>query len=163
MLGLGILRALLVTLNRARNTYFGESIFKGKGMFTTQYPEERLALPPRFRGVLMQLSDPEAGEPRCTACTLCERACPVSCIFGIEGEGRGRERRATEFFYNVGQCLFCGLCEESCPYQALYLSPEYELAVYTHSDEDMVYDFERLLAIGEKYAPDGVPPSEKEE
>lgn len=162
MLGLGILRALLVTLTRARRTFFGESILKGKGMFTTQYPEERLVIPPRFRGVLMQLTEPETGEPRCTACTLCERACPVRCI-SIEVEGRGRERRLVSFLYNVGECMFCGLCAEACPEQALYLSPEYELAVYTHSDEDMIYDFERLLAIGEKYAPDGVPPSEREE
>jgi len=153
MLGLGIAKGLAVTLNHFRKTYFGSGPSKGRGLFTVQYPEERLAPLARFRGSLAHLADPETGGPRCTACRICERTCPVGCISGIEGEGRGRERRATQYLYNIGECLFCGLCVEACPFEAIAMSHEYELATYSH--DALVYDLRKLAEIGKKYALEG--------
>jgi len=47
---------------------------------TVQYPEERVALPERSRGLFRVVIDPVSGEPRCRACTLCETNCPVQVI-----------------------------------------------------------------------------------
>ena len=154
----GILKGLSVTLRRGVRTFFGERLLKGPGMFTVQYPEERLELPPRFRGALMQLDDPETGEIRCTGCGLCVRACPVECL-EVEVEGRGRERRLVGYRYNVGECMFCGLCVQSCNFQAIYMSPEFELGMY---EKDMVWNLDKMLELGKKYAPDGIAPSERE-
>ena len=71
------------------------SIFKGMGItfrhlgkkpVTQQFPGERWALPNRFRGFVHN------DIPRCTACLLCAKACPVDCIY-IELEGKGKERK----------------------------------------------------------------------
>jgi ferredoxin len=45
---------------------------------TQQYPENRatLKMPPRFRGKIHLLRDPEKDAFRCTACGLCVKACP---------------------------------------------------------------------------------------
>ena len=41
---------------------------------TVQYPEERPAIPPRWRGRIILSRDPD-GEERCVACYLCSVAC----------------------------------------------------------------------------------------
>ncbi|HWT78810.1 MAG TPA: NADH-quinone oxidoreductase subunit I, partial [Candidatus Methylomirabilis sp.] len=46
---------------------------------TVQYPEEKPAVPPRWRGRIILSRDPD-GEERCVACYLCAVACPVDCI-----------------------------------------------------------------------------------
>ena len=46
---------------------------------TVQYPEEKPALFPRYRGRIVLTRDPD-GEERCVACNLCAVACPVDCI-----------------------------------------------------------------------------------
>ena len=43
---------------------------------TIQYPEEKVYLPPRYRGRIVLTRDPD-GEERCVACNLCAVACPV--------------------------------------------------------------------------------------
>src|ERR1700729_4642564 len=40
-----------------------------------QYPEQRLALAPRYRGIH------EFEAEKCIACDLCAKACPVDCIY----------------------------------------------------------------------------------
>ena len=47
---------------------------------TVQYPEEREQLPERSRGLFAVRTDPDSGDPRCRACTLCETNCPVQVI-----------------------------------------------------------------------------------
>jgi len=47
---------------------------------TVQYPEERITLPARSRGLFRVVIDPSNGEPRCRSCTLCESNCPVQVI-----------------------------------------------------------------------------------
>ena len=42
---------------------------------TVQYPEQRLSLAPRYRGIH------EFEAEKCIACDLCAKACPVDCIY----------------------------------------------------------------------------------
>jgi NADH-quinone oxidoreductase subunit I len=169
MYGFGVIKGLWVTIKHYWGTYLwdlraylqgGKSFPRGiapggkaervgphlEGLFTLQYPEERYEMFKRFRGPLVQLRDPETGGPRCTACAMCEKACPHGVIYSIEGEGKGKERRATQYKYDVGRCIFCRLCVEACPFDAIELSRDYELSVYGH---DFVWDMEKLLKLGD--------------
>src|SRR6476659_9414885 len=55
---------------------------------TVQYPEQRLALAPRYRGIH------EFELNKCIACDLCAKACPVDCIY-IDKSGPRRIDRTT--------------------------------------------------------------------
>jgi NADH-quinone oxidoreductase subunit I len=46
---------------------------------TQQFPEERPALPPNYRGV-HRLNRDEEGRVKCVACYMCSTACPARCI-----------------------------------------------------------------------------------
>ena len=161
--GLGLLKGLWVTLRHFWGTIFtdvrkfprryarpGETPTRGDptltGTFSVQYPEEKLPMFPRFRGPLMQLRDATGGQVRCTACGLCVKACPHGCLT-VEGEGKGKERRANAYTYDVGHCIFCRQCVEACPFNAIELSREYELAMYR---KDTMWGLEQLLALGDR-------------
>lgn len=160
--GSGVLKGLSVTLRHFWGTIFtdvrkfphryitgGTHPTRGDpflyGTFSIQYPEERVPMLPRFRGPLMHLRDAETGEPRCTACGLCARACPHGCIT-VEGEGKGKERKPSRYEYNVGKCVFCRQCVEACAFNAIELSHNYELACY---EKDTIWGLERLLKLGD--------------
>jgi NADH:ubiquinone oxidoreductase subunit E len=66
---LGILKALRTTVRHLPQK-----------TFTVQYPEERVELPERSRGLFKVVVDLSTGEARCRACTLCETNCPVQVI-----------------------------------------------------------------------------------
>ncbi len=102
-----------------------------KPKVTVQYPQERVAVHPNYRGIL------RVDESRCIACYLCEKICPDNCIVldGERGYGKGKGGKYATFFYlDHARCLFCGLCEEVCPTDAIYHSNEYEGAVYHRAD-----------------------------
>jgi formate hydrogenlyase subunit 6/NADH:ubiquinone oxidoreductase subunit I len=163
MYGVGILKGLWVTLKHIAGTYVKDvkkfprryapggvlerTEYDLYGIFTCQYPEERYEMFPRFRGALMQLRDAETGEPNCTACSLCERACPHG-VISMEVEGKGKERVLKSYTYDVGRCVFCRLCVESCRFDAIEMSHEYELSRYSN---EFVLDMDDLLALGDKY------------
>src|SRR5438128_2319989 len=67
--GQGIARGMRVTL---------EHFFKPK--ITVQYPEEKVALAPRFRGAPVWAFDEGTGRARCVGCGLCVQACPMRAI-----------------------------------------------------------------------------------
>ena len=113
-----LITGLLVTLK-----YF----FLGK--VTVRYPEKRLVLKPRFRGLLRLYKD-EQGNDLCIACGQCIRACPDSLISIYSERGEDKKLRPITFTFNLSRCMFCGLCVESCPTKAIRFSHEYELAVY---------------------------------
>lgn len=93
---------------------------------TVEYPDR---LPPgvtkenlvsrRWRGHLGFAS------ARCTACTLCMRACPIACI-RVASERREEGRYLTVFDVNQARCMYCGLCVEECPTGALHFTRAFE-------------------------------------
>ncbi len=161
MLGRGMLKGLYVTLRHMAQSYVkgprrfprryvpGGKLERGEpdveGMFTLQYPFERYEMFPRFRGVLCHLRD-EQGQPRCTACMNCERACPHG-VISIVAEGKGKQRRPKSYTYNLARCIFCRLCVESCPFDAIEMSREYEVTSFS---DNLVLNLEDLLAIGDR-------------
>src|SRR5690554_915156 len=118
-------------------------LFKKK--ITVEYPDEKIILPPRWRGRIILSRDPDGGE-RCVACYLCAVACPVDCI-ALQATEDDTGRRYPEFFrINFSRCIFCGYCEEACPTYAIQLIPEFEMSEYER--QNMVYEKEHLLIDG---------------
>jgi ferredoxin len=76
--GLGLAKGMALTLRR----FFEPKV-------TIMYPEERLDVPPKFRGRLQLLYD-EWGTLKCETCFQCAQACPIECIDmgGIDTKGR---------------------------------------------------------------------------
>ncbi len=113
---------------------------------TVQYPEQRRALPPRWRGRIILSRDPD-GQERCVACYLCAAACPVDCI-ALQATQDDSGRRYPAFFrINFSRCIFCGFCEEACPTCAIQLTPDFEMSEYVRTG--MVYEKEDLLISGQ--------------
>ena len=95
---------LLTEMVRGMSLTFA-SLWKEK--VTLNYPNEKGALSPRFRGehVLRRYS---TGEERCIACKLCEAICPAQAIT-IEAEVReDGSRRTTRYDIDMTKCIFCG-------------------------------------------------------
>jgi len=112
---------------------------------TVQYPEQKPAIPPRWRGRIILSRDPDGGE-RCVACYLCAVACPVDCI-ALQATEDESGRRYPEFFrINFSRCIFCGWCEEACPTYAIQLTPDFEMCEYDRAK--LVYEKEDLLISG---------------
>ncbi len=112
---------------------------------TVQYPEQKLPLPPRYRGRIVLTLDPD-GRERCVACYLCAAACPVDCI-ALQATEDATGRRFPAFFrINFSRCIFCGFCEEACPTYAIQLTPDVEMSEYRR--DNMVYETEDLMISG---------------
>ena len=74
---------------------------------TINYPNEKGALSPRFRGEHVLRRYP-TGEERCIACKLCEAICPAQAIT-IEAEVReDGSRKTTRYDIDMTKCIFCG-------------------------------------------------------
>ena len=132
-----ILEGLLLTIK-----YF----FKKK--VTINYPFEKGALSPRFRGE-HALRRYESGEERCIACKLCEAVCPAQAII-IEAEPRDDgSRRTTRYEIDMTKCIYCGFCQESCPVDAIVEGPNFEFA--TETREELIYDKKKLLDNGDRW------------
>ncbi len=113
---------------------------------TVEYPEEKIKLPPRYRGRIILSRDPDGGE-RCVGCYLCAAACPVDCI-SLQATQDENGRRYPEFFrINFSRCIYCGFCEDACPTYAIQLIPDVEMSEYNRNN--MVYEKEDLLIDGE--------------
>lgn len=113
---------------------------------TVEYPEEKIKLPPRYRGRIILSRDPDGGE-RCVACYLCAAACPVDCI-SLQATEDENGRRYPQFFrINFSRCIYCGFCEEACPTYAIQLTPDVEMSEYQR--KNMVYEKEDLLISGQ--------------
>jgi NADH-quinone oxidoreductase subunit I len=94
---------------------------------TVQYPDEPIAVFPRYRGRHM-LRKYDNGLERCIGCCLCEAACPTGAIFVDAAENDPAnphspgERYAKTYEVNLLRCVFCGDCEEACPVEAIVLT-----------------------------------------
>lgn len=178
MYGKGILKGLGVTLVRFWNTYWDDAVWmwrrlaKGekryrsaegiahrsskntRGIFTVQYPEEKLPVPEEFRYLPFLVYDEGADgakEIRCTSCGICAKACPPQCIWIVRGTDpvTGRPRpQPNEFFIDADICMNCGFCAEYCPFDAIKMDHDYELASYHRN----LYNMEKLLKSASYYA-----------
>ena len=114
---------------------------------TVRYPEKKLVLPDRYRG-LHYLKKNEDGSERCVCCGLCAAACPSECIHMEPAENEFGERYAEVYEINELRCIFCGYCQEACPKEAIFLSKEYEFSNDTR--EKLIYTKQELLENGQR-------------
>ena len=121
----------------------------GRRAITLQYPEEKWTMPERSRGVVVLLSDKETGELNCTACELCQKACPTAAIRIDAPRGEDKKKHLKSFVVDNTLCCFCGLCEDACNFCAIKMaSIYYEMATYDKSE--LVWDKDKLQEMGRK-------------
>jgi NADH-quinone oxidoreductase subunit I len=174
MFGFGILKGLWVTLTRFFNTYYEDLLWllrrekryftregvearassKTRGIFTVQYPEERLILPEEFRYVPFLVYDETADgrrDVRCTSCGICAKVCPPQCIWIVRTNDPATGRPVpvpAEFYIDADICMNCGYCAEYCPFDAIKMDHDFELSSYGRN----VFDMEKLLKSADYYA-----------
>lgn len=110
------------------------------GMFTVQYPEERLALPEAFRNFPILLYDDATGQELCTSCFQCERVCPPQVIHIRQAKDPNTGKpvpAADEFVIEYDTCMSCGFCAEVCPFDAIKMDHAYELSTPDHITMDV--------------------------
>ena len=122
---------------------------RGRGVFTVQYPEEKLPVPERFRFIpflLYEENEDGSTTDRCTSCGICAKVCPPQCIW-IERSSDPETGRPipepTNFFIDIDICMNCGYCAEYCPFDAIKMDHDYELASYDRT-EAHIFDKDRL-------------------
>lgn len=123
-----IIRGMYITTLHFIKNMFG-FIIPPKGqkrsIMTVYYPEEKLDLPPAYRGRPLLVMRSDGGE-KCVACGLCEKICPANAIAIIAEEKDNGERFPSSYTLDMARCVFCGYCEEVCPKEAIVMSNEYE-------------------------------------
>ncbi|MEI8131737.1 MAG: 4Fe-4S binding protein [Leptolinea sp.] len=172
--GSGIIRGMLVPLKHFFVTYLDDLKWLGKkyynsegiarrssaetrGIFTVQYPEEKLPVPEEFRFIpFLVYEEGSAGEKniRCTACGICSKVCPPQCIWierSADPETGKLISAPAEFTIDIDICMNCGFCAEYCPFDAIRMDHDYELA---NSDRivNNVYTKEKLMKPASYYA-----------
>lgn len=168
MYGRGLLRGLTVTFRHFINTYVDDLRYgfrkysnpdnfevrqstKAQGAFTVQYPDEKIAVPERFRFVpflvVEDYDHPERpGHDWCTSCGICAKVCPPQCIWIVRGSDPNTGRPVPEpeaFFIDIDICMNCGFCAEFCPFDAIKMDHDYELASYDRTTQH-IHDKEKL-------------------
>ncbi|MCU0512802.1 MAG: 4Fe-4S binding protein [Anaerolineae bacterium] len=156
MNGAGFVRGMLLTLRHFVESYVDDVRYGFKkfspavnnfearqgtqatGVFTVQYPDEKLAVPERFRFVpflvVEDYDHPERpGKDWCTSCGICAKVCPPQCIWIVRNEDPATGRPIPEpeaFFIDIDICMNCGFCAEFCPFDAIKMDHDYELASF---------------------------------
>ncbi|HEX2906402.1 MAG TPA: 4Fe-4S binding protein [Phototrophicaceae bacterium] len=168
MYGQGILKGLFVTFKHFFGTYWDDLRYAGRkyfrqdnfavrqglraqGAFTVQYPDEKIAVPERFRFtpflVVNDADHPEApGEDWCTSCGICAKVCPPQCIWIVRGADPVSGRPIPQpdaFFIDTDICMNCGFCAEFCPFDAIKMDHDYEMAGYDRT-RNHIHDKNRL-------------------
>jgi NADH-quinone oxidoreductase subunit I len=174
MYGLGLIKGLGVTLkhflmtfvddfrHRGRKYYTEEGIQRRMsidtdGIFTIQYPEEKMPVPEEFRYIPFLLyEEGENGEKidRCTSCGICAKVCPPQCIWIVRTNDPATGRpvpEPKEFYIDVDICMNCGFCAEYCPFDAIKMDHDYELSVYNRHEKN-IFNKEKLLKPVSYYA-----------
>ena len=130
-------KVLMVDLEKGLSVTFHNQSEKER--VTEQYPLERPVVYERYRGQPRLNVNPETGESLCIVCNLCALACPEQLIV-VKGERNPATKRkeVVSWTYDLSRCMFCGLCAEACSTDALELTHDYEMALY--SRDRMVLD-----------------------
>ncbi len=118
---------------------------------TEQYPENRGRHEyfKRFRAELTMPHD-DSCHHKCTACGLCEKACPNGTIRVEARKDEEGKRVLDKYTYDIGSCIFCALCVEACPFGAIEFDNGFEHSVFTREKL-----FLRLNRPGSSLAPKG--------
>jgi NADH-quinone oxidoreductase subunit I len=111
---------------------------------TIQYPYEKLAFAPRYRGIHEFEAD------KCIACDMCAKACPVDCIYIDKSAPRKIDKKTGKavggdlirYAIDYQKCMFCALCTEPCPTDCIHMGKNHDLSSYTRAD--MVVEFQEL-------------------
>jgi len=174
MYGSGIWKTLVVTINRILDTYLDDIRWGKKryhteegiahrmskdarGIFTVQYPEERVPVPEEFRFVpflVYDLDDEGEKKYRCTSCGICSKVCPSQCIWIERGTNPKTGRPVpdpAEFYIDLDLCMNCGLCAEFCPFNAIKMDHDYEISVFDRLSNN-IYGKDKLGKPVEYYA-----------
>jgi NADH-quinone oxidoreductase subunit I len=164
MYGIGVLKTLGLAFRHFVETYVDDIRLWGKryrtiegieyrrskdvrGVFTVQYPEEKLPIPEEFRYIPFLIYQEKDGmiEYRCTSCGICSKVCPPQCIWIVRATNPNTGRPVpdpAEFYIDIDICMNCGLCSEYCPFDAIKMDHNYELASYDRISN--VYDKAKL-------------------
>jgi NADH-quinone oxidoreductase subunit I len=126
---------------------------KTEGLFTVEYPDERLPVYERFRVLPMLVYDDADGNVRCTSCNICAKVCPPQCIWMTQAKGpKGNVVPLPEDFYiDMDVCMNCGLCSEYCPFDAIKMDQNFELSNYERH-QTHIFSLQDLLVSSEFYA-----------
>ena len=172
--GFGILKGLGITAKRFFNTYLDDIRWGSKryytaeglahraskdvtGIFTVQYPEEKLPVPEEFRYtpfLVYEIDENGNHHDRCTSCGICAKVCPPQCIWIVRTNDPNTGRpipEPAEFYIDIDICMNCGLCAEYCPFDAIKMDHDYELAVYQRHDKN-IFNKDRLSKPESYYA-----------
>ncbi len=124
-----------------------------EGLFTVEYPDERLPVYERFRVLPVLIYDEEDGNVRCTCCNICAKVCPPQCIWMVHARGPNGKpvTLPEEFFIDMDVCMNCGLCAEYCPFDAIKMDQNFELSNYERH-QSHVYSLQDLLVSSAFYA-----------
>ncbi|WP_165224230.1 4Fe-4S binding protein [Aquisphaera insulae] len=127
--------------------------FTTDGLFTVEYPDERLPVYERFRVLPMLVYDTEDGNVRCTSCNICAKVCPPQCIWMTQAKSpKGTVVPLPEDFYiDMDVCMNCGLCSEYCPFDAIKMDQNFELSNYERH-QTHIYSLQDLLVSSEYYS-----------
>ncbi len=127
--------------------------YKTDGLFTVEYPDERLPVYERFRVLPVLVYDTEDGNVRCTSCNICAKVCPPQCIWMTQAKSpKGTVVPLPEdFFIDMDVCMNCGLCSEYCPFDAIKMDQNFELSNYERQVSH-IYSLQDLLVSSEFYA-----------
>jgi NADH-quinone oxidoreductase subunit I len=174
MYGLGLIKGLGVTVKHFIESYiedirwlgrryYNDKAFearqgpKARGIFTMQYPEEKLPVPEEFRYIpflVYEEGEKGAQKDRCTSCGICAKVCPPQCIWIVRSNNPETGRpipEPKEFFIDIDICMSCGLCAEFCPFDAIKMDHDYEIASYNRF-EGHIFNKKRLSRPESYYA-----------
>ncbi|MCS6841382.1 MAG: 4Fe-4S binding protein [Roseiflexus sp.] len=157
--GQGLLTGLEVVFRHFRDalTRKLERPSQQTGVFTVQYPEERLKLPEAFRNFPILLYDDETGQELCTSCFQCQRICPPQVIHMTQARDPATGKpvpAVAEFLIEYDACMSCGLCAEVCPFDAIKMDHEFEYSTDVHGGLTLNKEaLNRPISYYEKIAP----------
>jgi NADH-quinone oxidoreductase subunit I len=169
MNGIGFIKGMMVTMRHFVGTYLDDLRYgfrkyspdvdnfaerqgtRGTGALTVQYPDEKVAMPERFRFVpFLVVEDYDhqerPGKDWCTSCGICSKVCPPQCIWIVRSNDPVTGRPVPEpeaFFIDIDICMNCGFCAEFCPFDAIKMDHDYELASFDRTSNH-IFDKDKL-------------------
>jgi len=108
---------------------------------TEEYPFGKKVVTERFRGKL------DIDPVKCTGCSVCEIVCPAGVITMVPVGKKvigSREVEIKRPLFDLYSCISCGQCVDDCKFGALWLTHDFELAVF--KKDTMVMD--KALVVG---------------